>query len=661
MGCALSKRTPDAHPADEGAAEGADGTLFFDASPPAAGNATATEEEDWLQAHTAHEAFCGPPIVGSGQVGDGAAAAPVAAAAADPPVAFDAETQAATTTNDAQLVAEARARLLTPDGALAESASVFVEGRFEQEDQDVAQRQSADATGWLLAALPVAALDADIAAGIRQLLAVNYYTVNLGARKQWAPLLAGAHAVLAAVGRTQLAPLFTAHQLAERLGDARLRPLYTDHACVRTAAAAAARSQRLAMPQLFEVLQAQLAFGEPAAMAERVALHAVLLLSRLVNARFQSAMQGVAERSGCAFSGAPAKGYARSLVKLDADYQDRRSPRCASILDGLRCLLTGGGVGAVRAAIAGTSAACGGLVQLKNPFGLSEARRAERAHLLLLNLTVVFASGTTVAALLAEPAAAALLAGVRARPDGEPQERWERHFDAAVALLRTPALGPVPVTLCAEVQVTFDSFAVSRGAMHYPYDIVRAGDDGALARNFQSAGGAAAGGAAPEPEEEGWDLASACGKGQLSVATRFLDAAGADVDAVRSGDDGQTPLFWASDRGHCDVVALLVARGADPNLARTSDGATPLFMAAQKGFTHIVQQLVQAGADLNQADTQGLTPLYWPASDGHIQVVETLLAAGADPTLGAGNPLTAAKENGHTAIQALLLAAGATE
>ena len=120
MGCALSKRTADAHPADEGT----DGALFFDARPPAA----AAEDADGLQAHSAHEAFCGPPIVGSGQAGDGAAAA-LGAAAADPPVAFDAETQAAITANDAQLVAEARARLLTPDGALAESASVFVEGR----------------------------------------------------------------------------------------------------------------------------------------------------------------------------------------------------------------------------------------------------------------------------------------------------------------------------------------------------------------------------------------------------------------------------------------------------------------------------------------------------------------------------------------------------
>jgi ankyrin repeat protein len=52
---------------------------------------------------------------------------------------------------------------------------------------------------------------------------------------------------------------------------------------------------------------------------------------------------------------------------------------------------------------------------------------------------------------------------------------------------------------------------------------------------------------------------------------QLLLAAGAAVNAA--GDDGWTPLLYAADNGHSDVVQLLLAAGANVNAATTSNWA----------------------------------------------------------------------------------------
>ena len=50
----------------------------------------------------------------------------------------------------------------------------------------------------------------------------------------------------------------------------------------------------------------------------------------------------------------------------------------------------------------------------------------------------------------------------------------------------------------------------------------------------------------------------------------------------QSYTDGETPLFWASIKGHVEVVKMLLAHlQINVNQGKTTDGATPLFVSYQ--------------------------------------------------------------------------------
>jgi hypothetical protein len=206
--------------------------------------------------------------------------------------------------------------LLTSEGGLPEVVRVFVEGRQTSSNANRAKRneQIKDATTWLLEAVTVAALDADIADGIKQLLGALRFTTNLGAAQQWTRLEGGCKERLEAVGKEFLAPLFIQHNLAERMGAIAVSQTHSLH---RIAARFKAEhpgkklTQREVMAPLFELLCKEINFADPAAMPEHVALYAVLIIQHLLNDGFLAKVEAAAKRAGCKFSGAFPKGFAR--------------------------------------------------------------------------------------------------------------------------------------------------------------------------------------------------------------------------------------------------------------------------------------------------------------------------------------------------------------
>jgi hypothetical protein len=81
---------------------------------------------------------------------------------------------------------------------------------------------------------------------------------------------------------------------------------------------------------------------------------------------------------------------------------------------------------------------------------------------------------------------------------------------------------------------------------------------------------------------------------------------------LRPKGPGYTPLAAATQQGRAELVALLLAAGADP--ARACAGAagrrpTPLHVAAAAGAAHVARILLAGGAPAAAVDGRGLTPL----------------------------------------------------
>ena len=108
------------------------------------------------------------------------------------------------------------------------------------------------------------------------------------------------------------------------------------------------------------------------------------------------------------------------------------------------------------------------------------------------------------------------------------------------------------------------------------------------------------------------------------------------ADYTLHGHHGNTPLLWASGKGHYDVVAALVkhAKLEDRESCpfkdfinhKNKDGRTALFDAAGKNYRGIVNLLLDEGVDWSIAENSGSTALHAASWAGNTEVVSVLLA-----------------------------------
>ena len=107
-----------------------------------------------------------------------------------------------------------------------------------------------------------------------------------------------------------------------------------------------------------------------------------------------------------------------------------------------------------------------------------------------------------------------------------------------------------------------------------------------------------------------WDAASAGD----AAAVRSLLSKGVDPNGRKHG---QTPLIYAAEGGHVDVIELLLSIRVDVD-AKDSYAQTALHWAARNSQTACVQRLVAEGAEVGRANWMGETAL-------HIATVRTSL------------------------------------
>ncbi len=116
------------------------------------------------------------------------------------------------------------------------------------------------------------------------------------------------------------------------------------------------------------------------------------------------------------------------------------------------------------------------------------------------------------------------------------------------------------------------------------------------------------------------------GRGEAAATSSALLAAGAAVNARSANPFSVLPIHSAVAGGHDDVVAVLVAAGADVN-ATQRHGWTPLHGAAQNGSPASVERLLAAGADPAARNDDGVSALELARQAGHEAIAARLAQA----------------------------------
>jgi len=135
-------------------------------------------------------------------------------------------------------------------------------------------------------------------------------------------------------------------------------------------------------------------------------------------------------------------------------------------------------------------------------------------------------------------------------------------------------------------------------------------------------------------------LAEACALGQFDRVKSFLQQDPSLVNQLSA--DGFPPLSLATFFGHHDVVILLLAHRADPNIqSRNQIRITALHSAVDRKDQTMVEILLSHGANPNATEFLGGTPLHTAAMGGMVSIARTLVRHGADPALKMNDGRTA--------------------
>ncbi|KAL8992084.1 MAG: hypothetical protein Q9169_007385 [Polycauliona sp. 2 TL-2023] len=113
---------------------------------------------------------------------------------------------------------------------------------------------------------------------------------------------------------------------------------------------------------------------------------------------------------------------------------------------------------------------------------------------------------------------------------------------------------------------------------------------------------------------------------------KLLISSGADVNrVVRDGElkDHSNALIWAVQTNNLSIVKLLLSNGAQVNTEYTS--RQPLLIVVAQGYTEIVAVLIAAGADLKAISQESQkTAIGEAVTNGNLTIVRMLVAAGAE-------------------------------
>lgn len=149
----------------------------------------------------------------------------------------------------------------------------------------------------------------------------------------------------------------------------------------------------------------------------------------------------------------------------------------------------------------------------------------------------------------------------------------------------------------------------------------------------------------------------ACRKGDIARVQTYVDGNG----CVNDPDEQKMTMFHhAAFSGNIDVLKLLLSVGEKQKInldAEDVDGWTALHYASEKGHADVVALLLEEGANINAKDAMKKTPLILAAAGGKEDVVKALLQHGASKAVKSVSGWDAkryAEEGNHAGVLALM-------
>lgn len=158
---------------------------------------------------------------------------------------------------------------------------------------------------------------------------------------------------------------------------------------------------------------------------------------------------------------------------------------------------------------------------------------------------------------------------------------------------------------------------------------------------------------APDPVEFGFAIE----RGDLRKVTQWLDAG---LDPEYQAAQVGTGLMVAAWHGNVEMMALFVARGANPRRANRN-GEQPVQLAAWNGHEAAVKWLLERGGVLNR-EGNNWGALHYAVFNGHSKLANELIASGADVNARSPNgstPLMLAAREGREDLIKVLFESGA--
>uniref|UniRef100_A0A670YSW5 [histone H3]-lysine(9) N-methyltransferase n=1 Tax=Pseudonaja textilis TaxID=8673 RepID=A0A670YSW5_PSETE len=134
----------------------------------------------------------------------------------------------------------------------------------------------------------------------------------------------------------------------------------------------------------------------------------------------------------------------------------------------------------------------------------------------------------------------------------------------------------------------------------------------------------------PKDAEGSTCLHLAAKKGHYNVVQYLLSNEQTDVNC--QDDGGWTPMIWATEYKHVELVKLLLAKGSDINI-RDNEQNICLHWAAFSGCVDIAEILLAAKCDLHAVNIHGDSPLHIAARENRYECVVLFLSRGSDVAL----------------------------